>query len=94
MGNVRKHSKNNTKNNVTKIIVSILVIVLFIFIMNVMLKEKSENESGNSGENDSKDTIAPELILSEEKTVVAIGETVTPFTSLVAVSVYYIPLIE
>jgi len=41
---------------------------------------------------------APGLIVNSTVSppiaVVAIGETVTPFTSLVAVSVYYIPLTE
>lgn len=74
MRNVRKHSKSRNKQNVIKILFAVLVIVLVVLFLNTKLQEKNEKEVGAVGGSDVKDTVAPELLLNEEKTVIAIGE--------------------
>ncbi len=66
-------SDTNKKSN-SKIIACMFFIALFVGIVIFTTNKFGTKNGGNSGENKVSDSVAPELILDEEKTVVAIGE--------------------
>ena len=68
MGRTRKKSK--VKKNMSKLIVIMIIIIAIIIFINNTGNDKNLNESKGSNA----DNNAPELILNEEKTVLAIGE--------------------
>lgn len=68
MGKTRKRKKKNI--NKMKLIITVLAIIAIIILIN-----NKENGTGdNNYQNGNNDNVAPELILNEEKTILAIGE--------------------
>ena len=63
----------NEKKNNHKVIICILVIIIFVIAV-VFTTKKFNVKDGVDAENKISDTVAPELVLDEEKTIVAIGE--------------------
>lgn len=64
-----RYSKKTQKNNRIKLFVVILAIILIIIFIN---NNNGENEDKN--QESQTDNTAPELILNEEKTIIAVGE--------------------
>lgn len=62
------------KNGNSKVIICILVIIAFVIAV-VLTTKRFNVKDGVDAENKVSDTVAPELILEEEKTVVAVGES-------------------
>ena len=63
----------NEKKNNHKVIICILVIIIFVIAV-VFTTKKFNVKDGIDAENKISDTVSPELVLDEEKTIVAIGE--------------------
>ena len=61
------------KKNNHKVIICILVIIIFVIAV-VFTTKKFNVKDGIDAENKISDTVSPELVLDEEKTIVAIGE--------------------
>lgn len=69
MANRKRRSKRKN-NNQLKLLVIILIIVAIVIFIN----SRSENKTTEKNKESKNDNIAPEIILEEEKTVLAIGE--------------------
>lgn len=69
MANRKRRSKRKN-NNQLKLLVIILIIVAIVIFIN----SRSENKTTEKNKESKNDNIAPEIILEEEKTVLAVGE--------------------
>jgi len=78
MKKIKKRAKN--EKALIKLLIIIFIILMAIYVFNIKNKENSENSNniGNVVKNEKIDNIAPEITLSEEKTIITIGEKYIP----------------
>ena len=72
----RGYGRRN-KNALLVLILMVLIVVVVVVAFNSMKQAKKDQDTETSAKQEQKDNVAPELVLNEERTILAVGEKYT-----------------